>query len=73
MYQGTVKWFSETKGYGFISPGKGEDDIFVHYSDIRSSNKLRSLGEGDIVQYDVIQEEKGKKAQNVSVIYDGNK
>jgi CspA family cold shock protein len=50
MAQGTVKWFSEEKGYGFISPDDGNEDIFVHYTDI-SGQGFRSLKEGERVSY----------------------
>jgi len=52
MARGTVKWFSEEKGYGFISPDEGGEDRFVHYSGIEGSG-FRSLKEGDRVTYDV--------------------
>ena len=50
MAQGTVKWFSEEKGYGFISPDEGGENIFVHYTDIVGSG-FRSLKEGERVSY----------------------
>jgi CspA family cold shock protein len=50
MAKGTVKWFSEEKGYGFISPDAGDEDIFVHYTDIVGSG-FRSLKEGERVSY----------------------
>lgn len=63
MYTGTVKWFNNSKGYGFIT---GEDgrDVFVHYTSIQG-NGFRSLTEGQSVQYDVEQGQKGPKAINV--------
>ena len=65
MAQGTVKWFSEEKGYGFISPDDGSDDLFVHYSGIDGSG-FRSLDEGEKVSYEVTQGKKGLQAANVS-------
>ena len=63
MAQGTVKWFSDQKGYGFIEQEDGED-IFVHHSEISGSG-FKSLSEGDHVTFDIGQGEKGLSAQNV--------
>lgn len=63
MAQGTVKWFNDQKGYGFIEQDNGED-IFVHYSEILDSG-FKSLSEGDRVTFDVGQGQKGPAAQNV--------
>jgi CspA family cold shock protein len=65
MAQGTVKWFSEEKGYGFISPDEGGEDLFVHYSGI-VGNGLKSLEEGSKVTYEATQGRKGMQAENVS-------
>jgi cold shock protein len=65
MAQGTVKWFSEDKGYGFISPDEGGEDLFVHYSGI-AANGFKSLEEGVKVTYEVTQGRKGLQAENVS-------
>jgi cold shock protein len=65
MAQETVKWFSEQKGYGFISPDHGSGDVFVHYSNIESAG-FRSLEEDEKVTYEVTQRRKGMQAQNVS-------
>ncbi len=61
--QGTVKWFSAEKGYGFIKRTKGED-VFVHFSAIEGDG-YRSLGEGDAVEFEVVKGPKGLQAQNV--------
>jgi CspA family cold shock protein len=61
--QGTVKWFSNEKGFGFISR-EGEDDVFVHFSAIQGEG-YRSLAEGQAVEFDVVDGPKGKQAANV--------
>lgn len=63
---GTVKWFNSSKGYGFIECDGGED-VFVHYSSILGTG-YRMLEEGQRVEFDIVQGEKGPQAQNVSVI-----
>ena len=65
MAQGTVKWFNEDKGYGFISPDEGSEDLFVHYSAI-VGNGFKALEEGEKVTYEATQGRKGMQAQNVS-------
>ena len=65
MAQGTVKWFKQDKGYGFITPDNGGEDLFVHFSAIQGSG-FRSLEEGEKVTYEVGQGQKGPQAQNVS-------
>jgi CspA family cold shock protein len=63
---GTVKWFNAAKGYGFIAPADGSKDLFVHYSSIQDdSNGYRSLNEGDQVEFNVEQGQKGPQATNV--------
>ena len=64
---GSVKWFNESKGYGFISCEQGNEDVFVHYSSIASSG-FRTLAEGQKVQFTVTEGPKGKQAENVSVL-----
>ncbi len=63
MSEGTVKWFNETKGYGFITCEDGSD-VFVHYSSIQD-NGFRTLTEGQSVSFDIEQGDKGPKAINV--------
>ncbi len=67
MPQGTVKWFNGEKGYGFISPDDGSEDVFVHYTGIAGSG-FRSLEEGDKVTYETARGKKGMQAQNVSKV-----
>lgn len=62
---GTVKWFNEEKGYGFISPTEGPD-VFVHHSEIQASG-FRTLREGDKVEFTITQGQKGKQASAVSI------
>jgi CspA family cold shock protein len=64
MASGKVKWFNEQKGYGFIEQDEG-GDIFVHYSDIEGDD-FRTLAEGDEVEFEVEQGEKGPKAAHVT-------
>jgi CspA family cold shock protein len=63
---GTVKWFNNTKGFGFIERSEG-DDVFVHYSDI-TGDGFRSLNQGQQVEFTVVDGEKGPKAQSVAVV-----
>ncbi len=67
MPQGTVKWFNDEKGYGFISPDEGGEDLFVHYSGIVGGG-FRSLQEGEKVSYEVTRGKKGMQAENVSKV-----
>lgn len=61
---GTVKWFNNVKGFGFIVPKAGGEDVFVHYSSIESDG-FKSLKEGDLVEYNVADGQKGPAAVNV--------
>ncbi len=61
---GTVKWFNDTKGFGFISPDDGSADCFVHHSAIQADG-FRTLAEGDRVTYEMVQGKKGPAAENV--------
>jgi CspA family cold shock protein len=63
MAEGTVKWFNDSKGYGFISQD-GDKDVFVHHQSIQAEG-FRSLHEGDRVQFEVVQGPKGPQAANV--------
>lgn len=64
MSTGKVKWFDDRKGYGFITPDDGGDDLFVHHSNIEA-NGFRSLKEGQDVEYEVGEGQKGPQATNV--------
>ena len=67
MATGTVKWFSQAKGYGFISPDEGGNDVFVHFSNI-SGGGFRNLDEGQKVEYEAQEGRKGLEATNVTVV-----
>jgi len=67
MRTGTVKWFNESKGFGFIAPSEGGDDVFVHYSAIQGSG-FRTLAEGQKVSFDVERGPKGLQATQVSLV-----
>ncbi|HEX6203639.1 MAG TPA: cold-shock protein [Thermoanaerobaculia bacterium] len=61
---GKVKWFNEAKGFGFITPDGGQKDCFVHFSAISGSG-FRTLNEGDRVEFDIVEGQKGPAAENV--------
>ncbi len=66
MASGTVKWFNAEKGYGFIAPDAGGEDVFVHFSAIQSEG-YRSLDEGQKVEFEITQGQKGDAAADVRV------
>ena len=67
MAKGTVKWFNDAKGFGFIEQEGGGEDVFVHYSSI-SSEGYKSLKEGQPVDFEITQENKGLRAANVKPV-----
>jgi CspA family cold shock protein len=67
MATGTVRWFNETKGYGFITPDEGGKDVFVHFSGIVGEG-FKTLSEGAKVEFEVRQGQKGPEAANVSLV-----
>ena len=64
MATGTVKWFNATKGFGFIAPDDGGKDVFVHVTAVQRAG-LQALSEGQRVTFDVVDDRKGKKAENL--------
>ncbi len=64
MARGTVKWFNENKGFGFIKPEDGSQDVFVHFTAIQEDG-FKTLVEGQEVEFDIVQGEKGLQAANV--------
>jgi len=64
---GTVKWFNDAKGFGFITPENGDKDCFVHHTAIKADG-FRSLAEGDRVEFDIVQGAKGPAAENVTKV-----
>jgi CspA family cold shock protein len=64
---GTVKWFNDAKGFGFITPENGDKDCFVHHTAIKADG-FRSLSEGERVEFDIVQGQKGPAAENVTKV-----
>mmetsp|Transcript_11711 Transcript_11711/g.1043 ORF Transcript_11711/g.1043 Transcript_11711/m.1043 type:complete len:83 (+) Transcript_11711:108-356(+) len=67
MATGTVKWFNDAKGFGFIAPADGGDDLFVHFSEVQAEG-FKTLQDGQQVSFDVTQGQKGLQAANVKAI-----
>ena len=67
MATGTVKWFSDDKGYGFITPDDGGNDLFIHHSNINMGG-FKTLKEGQKVQYEAAQGKKGPEATNLAAL-----
>ena len=62
---GTVKWFNDSKGYGFITPDDGSKDLFAHFREIQGGDGYKTLAENARVQFDVVQGAKGPQASNI--------
>jgi len=72
MGAGTVKWFNSKKGYGFITPDDGSPDVFVHYSAVKADEgEFKIIYEGDIVEFEITEGQKGPQAIDVTVTQKG--
>ena len=67
MAKGTVKWFNDSKGFGFITPFEGGDEVFVHFSAILAEG-FKSLAQGQDVEYEVVRSPKGLQARDVQLV-----
>ena len=67
MATGTVKWFNDAKGFGFVTPDDGGEDLFAHFSAIQSAG-FKSLKEGQKVSFEVTQGQKGKQASSIKIV-----
>ncbi|MCY3022836.1 MAG: cold-shock protein [Planctomycetota bacterium] len=67
MATGKVKWFNDQKGFGFIQQDDGGKDVFVHYTAINASG-FRTLSEGQVVEFEIVEDAKGPKAHNVTLV-----
>ncbi|MBT8123992.1 MAG: cold-shock protein [Gammaproteobacteria bacterium] len=68
MSKGKVKWFDATKGFGFIEPDDGGKDLFVHHSEIQSGDEYATLNDGQVVEYEIGQGQKGPCANKVKAM-----
>jgi CspA family cold shock protein len=67
MIQGKVKWFNNAKGFGFVVPNESNDDVFIHFSQIKMDG-YRTLKTGQQVEFDLVESDKGKQAQNIQLV-----
>jgi CspA family cold shock protein len=67
MVKGTIKWFDRRKGYGFITRDDGADDVFLHYSAIKGDDEFKAVYEGDKVEFEITDGDKGPQASNLKV------
>lgn len=72
MVRGTIKWFNSRKGYGFITCDDGSGDVFIHYTAIKSGeNEFKIIYEGDIVEFEIVEGQKGPQASNLELVEKG--